>query len=194
MGGAYRDKGIPRFMRGDIWKMQKKNQYEILDSMMKRPIPKKKVGIVHLEMVKEGRSLYGMDRMNTAQVAAEMVRPILERANREMFLVIALDAKLTPMALEIVAVGSLNVNYIQMKDVYQLAILNNCSYLMCIHNHPSGDPEPSPEDIIMTGKISKSGILLGVELVDPIILGEAGKYYSFREKNGLPELSNRSIL
>lgn len=64
--------------------MRSKTQEEQIQGMLDRPIPKKKVGIVHLEMVKESRSLYGMKRIDSPKAAAEMVRPLFERADREM--------------------------------------------------------------------------------------------------------------
>ena len=88
--------------------MRAYTQEEKIQGMMERPIPKKKVGIVHLEMIKESRCLYGMKRISDSKTAAEMVRPLLEKADREMLLVLSLDSKLEPMALEIAAVGGVN--------------------------------------------------------------------------------------
>lgn len=167
--------------------MRKQSSEAIVEGMMQRPIPKKKVGIVHLEMVKEGRALYGMERFSSPKATAEAVRPLVERANREMFLVLSLDARLAPMALEIVAVGSGNACYIDAKDVYRHSIMNNASSIICIHNHPSGDPEPSVEDRRTTRKLGKCGAILGIELVDHMILGADGAFFSFREKGILKE-------
>lgn len=161
--------------------MQKKSQNEGVDELMKRPILRRKIGIVHLEMIKESRSLYGMERFTDPRIAAGTVGPLIERASREMFLVISFDTKMTPMALEIVAVGSVNTAHVQMRDIFQHAVLNNAKYLMCFHNHPSGEPDPSTEDKLMTEKIRRSGELMGIELVDHIIIGDEGNYYSFRE-------------
>lgn len=58
-------------------------------------------------------------------------------------------------------------------------------YVICFHNHPSGDPEPSREDELLTGRIRSAGELLGMELVDHIILGEGNAYYSFRDHGRL---------
>lgn len=73
--------------------------------MTKRPIPKKKVGIVHLQIVKESRVLYGMRRFTNPQEAVDMVKPLLRKADREMVLALSLNTKLEPQAVEIVAVG-----------------------------------------------------------------------------------------
>ena len=167
--------------------MKKATQREILENMMKRPIPKKKVGIIRLEMIKEGRCLYGMERFNDPEMAADMIRPLVGRSGREMFLVMSLDVKLTPLALEIVTVGSVNACFVDMKDVFRHSILNNAARLICFHNHPSGDPTPSSEDEDLIEKVGKCGELLGVELVDHIIIGEDKKYFSFRNAGLLRE-------
>lgn len=173
--------------------MKKLTQDTILEGMMQRPIPKKKVGIVHLEMVKEGRSLYGMERFSKPETAAEMVRPLVVRANREMVLVMSLDAKLTPMALEIVSVGSCSACFMDMKDIYRHSIMNNASSIICFHNHPSGDPEPSWDDKVMTQKLGKCGKLLGIELIDHIILGDEGHFFSFRKEGILEQATEGAV-
>ena len=100
------------------YKMRQMSQKERLDAMLDRPIPKKKVGIVHLEMVKESRRLYGTSRFRTPEEAAEMVMPMFERAHREMVLVMTMDSKLEIQAAEIAAVGGLNYCYIDMKETF----------------------------------------------------------------------------
>lgn len=71
--------------------MQKVSQKAVLDDMMARPIPRKKIGIVHLEMVRESRCLYGMKRFRTSTEVAEMVRPLFDKAHREMVAVLTLS-------------------------------------------------------------------------------------------------------
>ena len=68
--------------------MRKRTQEERILDMIKRPVPRKRVGIVHLEMVRESRTLYGMKRFQNPREAAEMVRPLCEKADREMVLVL----------------------------------------------------------------------------------------------------------
>ena len=167
--------------------MRKISQEERLENMAKRPIPKKKVGIVHLQVVKESRVLYGMRRFTTPQEAVDMVRPLLSKADREMVLVLSLNTKLEPQAVEIVAVGGLNSCVVDVRNVFKHSILNNTAYVACIHNHPSGDPEPSREDVLLTQKISAAGKILGLPLLDHIIVGEYG-YYSFKEQGKLEQI------
>ena len=166
--------------------MKRKSQKEELDDMMARPIPKKKIGIVHLEMVKESKSLYGTSRFHNAGELVEMVQPLYERAHREMVMVLALNTKLEIQALEIAAVGTLNACYVDMREIFKLAIVNNSAHIVCLHNHPSGDPEPSYEDKRLTERLKHAGNILGISLIDHIIVGEAG-FYSFRDGGELRE-------
>ena len=161
--------------------MRSKTQEEQIQGMLDRPIPKKKVGIDHQEMVKESRSLYGMKRIDSPKAAAEMVRPLFERADREMMVVLSLDSRMEPMALEIAAVGGLNSCAVDMKSVFKHAILNNSAYVICFHNHPSGDCDPSAEDRKMTRRMEECGRILDLPLVDHIILGSQGWFMSFAE-------------
>ena len=71
------------------------------------------------------------------------------------------------------------------RSLFKHALLNNAEFVICIHNHPSGDPGPSREDEEITGRIRSAGALLGIELVDHIILGEGDAYYSFRDHGWL---------
>lgn len=161
--------------------MRAYTQEERIRGMMERPIPKKKIGIVHLEMIRERRTLYGMERFSNPREAAEMVRPLFERADRELLLVLSLDNKLAPMALEIAAVGGLNSCCVDIRSIFKHAIVNNGAYVICFHNPPSGDCSPSGEDRRITQRIAESGRLLGIPLVDHIIIGAGGEYQSLAE-------------
>ena len=166
--------------------MRRKSQREELNDMMVRPIPKKKIGIVHVEMVKESKSLYGTSRFRSAEELVEMIRPLYERAHREMVLVVALNAQLEIQALEIAAVGTLNACYVDMREIFKLTIINNSAYIVCLHNHPSGDPKPSYEDKKFTERLKHAGTILGISLIDHIIVGESS-FYSFRNGGDLSE-------
>lgn len=108
-------------------------QEKQLEGMMKRPIPKKKVGIIHLEMVRESRILYGMRRFSQPDEAVDMVRPLFAMADRELMLVMSLNTKLEPMAVEIAAVGGLNVCSVDVRNLFKHALLNNAAYIICFH-------------------------------------------------------------
>lgn len=167
--------------------MKNNTQKEQLEGMMKRPIPKKKVGIIHLQMVKESRILYGMNRFTRPDEAVRMVRPLFEMADRELMTVLSLNTKMEPSAIEIASVGGLNVCSVDIRDIFKHAILSNAAFVICFHNHPSGDPEPSLSDRQVTDRMKKSGDLLGIPLIDHIIIGE-NDFYSFREHSQIENI------
>lgn len=102
-----------------------------------------------------------------------------------MMLVLSLNGRLEPQAVEIAAVEGVSSCSVDIRSIFKHALLSNAEYVICFHNHPSGDPEPSREDELLTGRIRSAGELLGMELVDHIILGEGNAYYSFRDHGRL---------
>lgn len=166
--------------------MRKQAQEQQIITMMKRPIPKKKVGIIRLKMIREGTVLYGTERFREAKEAADMVSPLFSFADREMMAVMSLDAAMNPIALEIVAVGGVCACSIDTKDLFKHAIISNASKIICFHNHPSGNLQASREDSLITERIKEAGTLLGIELIDHIIIGFKERYISFREEGIWP--------
>lgn len=162
--------------------LSRKTQEEVIEDMMRRPIPRKRVGIIHLEMVRECRCLNGMRRMTDSREAVNMVRPLFEKADRELMLVLSLSAKLEPLALEVAAVGGLDTCSVDVRNLFKHTILNNGAYVACFHNHPSGDPAPSRTDRRVTERIGQAGAILGIPLLDHIIIGNDGRFFSFREE------------
>jgi DNA repair protein RadC len=160
--------------------------------MMKRPSPTKNVSMIHLQMIKEGRTLCGMKCFSSPMEAVEAVRPLYDLADREMVLVMSLNAKLEPMAAEVAVVGGINMCSVDMRNIFKHALLNNASYVICFHNHLSGDPKPSGEDQAITVRMRECGKLLGIFLVDHIIVGET-EFYSFKEQGLIdPDDSNEA--
>ena len=162
--------------------MKKKTKLEELSDMMLRPIPKRKVGVVRLQMVKESTLFYDARNLVDPETAVELVKPLFDMADREMMVVVSLTTKMEPLAVEIAAVGGINACGIDIRDIFKHSILNNAAYVMCFHNHPSGCSEPSYQDELLTKKMEEGGRLLGIQLVDHIIVG-GDTFYSFR-RNG----------
>ncbi|HRU40693.1 MAG TPA: JAB domain-containing protein, partial [Candidatus Diapherotrites archaeon] len=77
--------------------------------------------------------------------------------------------------------GSLNASIVHPREVFNPAIRKSSASIIMVHNHPSGDPSPSSEDVSITARIAEAGKLIGIELVDHIIIGD-GKYISMKEK------------
>ena len=111
--------------------------------------------------------------------------PVLEAElgsrSAEVFLALAMNTKNHVVAILPVSSGSLNASIVHPRELFQRAILANCASLILAHNHPSGDPTPSPEDISLTRKLVEAGQLLDIPILDHIVLGYA-KYVSFKER------------
>ena len=111
--------------------------------------------------------------------------PVLEAELSELgyekFIALALNTKNHVTAVLPVSSGSLNASIVHPRELFQRAILANCASLILAHNHPSGDPAPSPEDIALTRKLIDAGLLLDIPVLDHIVLGY-GCYVSFKER------------
>ncbi|MEK5209845.1 JAB domain-containing protein [Psychrobacillus sp. FSL H8-0510] len=96
------------------------------------------LNLVSLKMVKESSVLYDTQSIGSPKDAYAVVRKILEDADREMFLVMALDVKNRPINIQICHIGSLNASIVHPREVFKMAILSNAASIMVFHNHPSG--------------------------------------------------------
>ena len=94
------------------------------------------------------------------------------------------DIKNNVKSIEMVSKGSLNTSIVHPREVLKAAILSNAASIILVHNHPSGDPEPSSEDFAITGRMKKACDILGINLLDHIIIGN-NNYYSFKDKGRL---------
>ena len=139
------------------------------------------IEIVKIKMVKdrELRNEYNQNIGNPFSLY-KILRTLLEEEDRENFLVISLDTKNHINGINVISTGTLNSSLVHPREVFKMAILNNSNSIIIAHNHPSGDTEPSNEDIKVTDRLIECGEILGIEVLDHIIVGEG--YYSFKEK------------
>lgn len=101
--------------------------------------------------------------------------------DREVFYCLHLDTKNKLLSLEEVSKGSLNAALVHPREIYKAAILRSAAGIIISHNHPSGDPEPSREDINLTSRLIEAGEIIGIDVVDHVILGN-DCFYSMREE------------
>ena len=141
---------------------------------------------VAIRMV-EQPPLYSKEPMNNPDAAIRVMNEFLSQMDRELFCIVNLQADLTPINMNIVSVGSLNEALINPREIFKSAILSNAHSMMLIHNHPSGNLTPSTSDIQTTARMQELGELMGISLVDHIITGRDGNYYSFRDKGEFPD-------
>lgn len=102
--------------------------------------------------------------------------------DREHFVILALDAKNTARGFKAVATGGMSAGCVDPKTVFRDALALGAYALVVAHNHPSGDPMPSPEDKAVTKRLCEGGQLLGMPVRDHIVLGDAGRFFSFRRE------------
>lgn len=141
---------------------------------------------VAIRMV-EQPPLYSKEPMKNPDAAIRVMNEFLSQMDRELFCIVNLQADLTPINMNIVSVGSLNEALINPREIFKSAILSNAHSMMLIHNHPSGNLTPSTSDIQTTARMQELGKLMGISLVDHIITGRDGNYYSFRDKGEFPD-------
>lgn len=122
---------------------------------------------------------YGV--LRDSAVAAVALRPYFAGLDREQFLVCCLDAKNASIGVNIVSIGTLTLSLVHPREVFKPAILLNAAAIIAVHNHPSGDPTPSPEDRTLTTRLREAGDLLGIRLLDHLILGD-DRLYSFADQ------------
>lgn len=101
--------------------------------------------------------------------------------DREHFVVLGLSVRNKVLFREVVAIGSLSDCHVEPREIFKRAIINSSYRIVLVHNHPSGDPRPSPHDIALTRRLSKGGELLGIPVLDHIVLGASGAYASLRD-------------
>ena len=117
--------------------------------------------------------------------AAPLLAQYIGETDREVFVVALLTVRHRVLGLHTVSVGCLTSSLVHPREVFKPAILAGSAALLLAHNHPSGDPEPSAEDIALTRRLNSGGQLLGIEILDHLVLGEAGRFVSLRERGVL---------
>jgi DNA repair protein RadC len=105
----------------------------------------------------------------------------LKRDSREHFLVFLLNARHEVLGKEVVSIGSLNASIVHPREVFRPALLAAAASIVLVHNHPSGDPEPSEEDVGITKRLVDAGELLGIAVLDHVIVASRG-IVSFRSR------------
>lgn len=123
-------------------------------------------------------------RLRTPREAAEYLLPTFGARAAEQFGIVLLDSQHRVLKTTVVTSGSLNATIVQPRDVFREAILGAAAAVVAFHNHPSGDPSPSPDDVELTRRLAAAGALMGIDVVDHVVLGDA-RYCSFKEMGQL---------
>ena len=120
-------------------------------------------------------------QMNRPSSIAAYYMEQLRHQKKEMLVCAFFDSKCKFLGDTVISIGSINYAYVSPREIFSKAFEYGAVLLILLHNHPSGDPTPSEEDIRITNRISKCALLLEIELVDHIIIGD-NRYYSFKEE------------
>ena len=105
----------------------------------------------------------------------------LRDASQEHFCVLLLDGRHRVLGDELVSLGTLTASLVHPREVFRPALRAGAAALILVHNHPSGDPEPSPEDRVVTQRLTRAGELLGIPVLDHVIVAERG-FRSLRDE------------
>lgn len=119
-------------------------------------------------------------QLSSPRRVAEYLLPQFGSRPVEQFGVLLLDTKHRVLRASVLSVGTVDASIVHPREVFREATAAGAAALVLFHNHPSGDPEPSDDDVRLTDRMAAAGVLMGIHVLDHVILADA-KYYSFRE-------------
>lgn len=145
-----------------------------------------RINFYSLRLIKENAGLYDIPAISCPKGVYQASETLLSLSEepQEKFCIFCLNTKNKIAGVHTISVGALNASIVHPREVFKAALLNNSSAIILLHNHPSGDPEPSAEDIETTNRLMKAGKILGIQVLDHIIIGD-GKYISLKERGAI---------
>lgn len=135
---------------------------------------------IRVSAVYEEGTEYNGGKITSATSALDLLVPMMKDADREIFVVVLLDTKLVPIGTNIVSIGTLDATLTHPREVFKPAILLGAKKILVAHNHPSGDPAPSRDDIAITRRLEEAGRLLDIDVLDSLIIGRH-RHWSVRQ-------------
>lgn len=144
----------------------------------------KNINFLSCKLVKEKTIRYDVNSTLTSpETAYKFIECVCELSSEpeENLMMLTLNTKNTVTGVFTVSKGSLNSSIVHPREVYKRALLNNANSIMIFHNHPSGDPAPSKEDIAITKRMEEAGKIIGIKLLDHLIIGDE-RFTSLRGK------------
>lgn len=141
-----------------------------------------RIDVLRCMVVREGRCDAPSRCVIHASVAAQIFRSHLAGADREHFLALLLDTRNHILGINTIGIGTLDECLVHPREVFKPALIMGAASVIVGHNHPSGDPEPSPTDLATTLRLRQAGELLRVPLLDHVIVGSGKSYVSLKER------------
>jgi len=159
------------------------------------PVPLEALTLPRARIIRQVRAVYAdvecetpeLERILGAQLSApravaELAYGIIGRETQEVFLSFLLNGKQRLIGFAEVSRGTLTASLVHPREVFAPAFTERAAALIVTHNHPSGDPEPSAEDIEVTKRLKDAGQILGIPLLDHVVVGSAARFVSLRER------------
>ena len=119
-------------------------------------------------------------QLSSPRAVAEFLLPQFGNRPVEQFGVLLLDTKHRVLRASVLSIGTLDASIVHPREVFREAAAAGAAAIVLFHNHPSGDPEPSEDDVRLTERLMAAGVLMGIDVIDHVVLADV-KYYSFRE-------------
>lgn len=119
-------------------------------------------------------------KINTPEDVYRLIYPRVREQKKECFIELCLDTKNQIIKEDTISVGSLNANIVHPREVFKTALAESAAHIIVAHNHPSGDPAPSKEDIEITRKLVETGKIMGIDVLDHVIIGDK-RHFSMKE-------------
>lgn len=125
--------------------------------------------------------------VKNADKVTQIFKAILEAENhvdqdKEHFWTVGLNQRNGIKYIELVSLGTLNAALVHPREVFRMAIFEGIGGLIIVHNHPSGSPEPSEDDLTIVQRLKKAGEIIGIKIMDSVIMTRDSQYYSWAEK------------
>lgn len=163
--------------------MKSKSETRIFNN--NNSVSKKNVTYTYrIKMVRDKAIPYH-EQIKKAEPAAQLVCDVISscgQSDREQFVIVMLDGKSAGAGINVVSTGSISSTLVCMREVFKPAVLASSRAIIVAHNHPSGNMQPSKEDLLVTGHITAVGELFSIKLLDHLIVDvDSGNYYSFSE-------------
>lgn len=138
----------------------------------------KRIDVIAVQVVRERRVSYDAERLTTPEQAVAAFTALLGEPDREYMIALMLDGKNRITSVHRISEGSLNQSIVHPRETFKAAILSNAASIILAHNHPSGDPSPSKEDMAITRRLVDAGEMLGIKVLDHVIVGTDGRFLS----------------
>ena len=141
------------------------------------------IPVYRISLVRDSHLVHSVRHVNSSKDARDVLTTYLGDTDREHFVVLMLDQKHKILGVHTVSTGSLTETMVHPREVFKILILHNVAAFIAGHNHPSGDPQPSREDRVLTQRLVDAGHLLGIAMLDHIIVGDGTTaYFSFADE------------